>query len=115
MSKHARFAAIAAAASGFVLALSVVIAQSPASAATLFGDDFEDGNADGWAKSGGSWTIVTDESRAWRQTGTGADARAVAGGAWTDQAVQARVKPTGSNGASGEGGGAARDEDSHTH
>ncbi len=98
MNKHSKVAVIAAAASGFVLAVSAVLAQSTASAATLFGDDFEDGNADGWAKSGGSWSVVTDDSRAWRQSGTSSDARALAGGGWSDQAVQARVKPTGFNG-----------------
>jgi pectate lyase len=65
-----------------------------AGAAALFVDDFEDGNADGWTRSGGSWSVVADGSRVFRQGGTSADARALAGNAgWTDYAVQARVKP----------------------
>ncbi|MFG6198547.1 polysaccharide lyase family 1 protein [Nonomuraea sp. JJY05] len=70
-----------------------------ASAATLFADDFEDGNATGWSRSGGSWSVVADGSQAYRQSGTSADARAVAGTGWSDQAVQARVRPIAFNGA----------------
>ncbi|SDM45544.1 pectate lyase [Nonomuraea jiangxiensis] len=69
-----------------------------ASAATLFGDDFEDGDATGWSRSGGSWSVVTDGSRAYRQSGTSSDARALAGAGWADQAVRARVKPIGFSG-----------------
>ncbi|MEV8435997.1 hypothetical protein AB0425_01355 [Actinosynnema sp. NPDC051121] len=69
-----------------------------ASAATLFHDDFEDGDSTGWSSSGGSWSVVADGSRAWRQSGTSSDARALAGTAWTDQSVQARVRPTAFNG-----------------
>ena len=42
--------------------------------------------------------MVTDGSRAYRQSGTSADARAVAGTAWSGQSVQARVKPIAFNG-----------------
>ncbi|MFI7634979.1 polysaccharide lyase family 1 protein [Nonomuraea sp. NPDC049400] len=88
--------AIAALAAAMVTA---IWAMPGASAATLFGDDFEDGNSTGWSTSGGSWSVVTDGSRAYRQSGTSADSRAVAGTGWTDQAVQARVKPIAFNGA----------------
>jgi pectate lyase len=108
VNKHATLAAVTAAASGFILALSAVLAQGSASAATLFGDDFQDGNADGWSKSGGSWSVVTDDSPAYRQSGTSSDARAMAGGAFTDQAVQARVRPTGFNGSNRHIGVTAR-------
>lgn len=88
---------LAAAMGGFVLAIGLAV-QPVASAATLLADDFEDGSADGWTRSGGSWSVVTDGSRAYRQSGTSSDARALVGGAWTDQAVQVRVKPGAYNG-----------------
>lgn len=63
-------------------------------AATLFSDNFDDGNADGWSKSGGSWSVVTDGTGVYRQASTGADAKAQAGTiGWTDYATQVRVKP----------------------
>jgi pectate lyase len=82
----------AGAAATVALALSL---SSVAHAATLFSDDFEDGNSTGWTTSGGSWSVVTDGSHALRQSGTGADAVARAGSTgWTDYTVTARVKPT---------------------
>jgi len=62
-----------------------------ASAATLFSDDFNDGNASGWSTSGGSWSVV---SGSYQQSGTSADAKAQSGTtSWTDYSVQARVRP----------------------
>ncbi|MEV4170522.1 pectate lyase [Nonomuraea sp. NPDC049709] len=91
-------AALAAATTAALLVAAALLGMPSASAATLFGDDFEDGDAAGWSRSGGSWSVVTDGSRAYRQSGTSADARAVAGAGWTDQAVQARVRPIAFNG-----------------
>ena len=66
----------------------------------LFSDDFQDGNADGWTKSSGTWAVVTDGSLAYRQSGTSADSNARNGSAsWTNISVQARVKPIAFNGA----------------
>ncbi|MEV6492281.1 family 16 glycoside hydrolase [Actinoplanes sp. NPDC051633] len=66
----------------------------PAFAAALFTDTFDDGNANGWSRSGGSWSVVADGSPAYRQSSTGANARALAGSTfWTDYTVQARVRP----------------------
>ena len=66
----------------------------------LFSDDFQDGNSDGWARSSGTWAVVTDGSLAYRQSGTSADANSRAGSpSWTNISVQARVKPTAFNGA----------------
>nr|WP_230205051.1 family 16 glycoside hydrolase [Parafrankia elaeagni] len=81
-------------------ALLLVIAPS-ASAAALFSDDFADGNADGWSKSGGSWSVVTDGTPAYRQTNLGSElARAFAGStSWTDYSLQARVRPLAFDGA----------------
>ena len=65
----------------------------------LFTDNFEDGNSSGWSKSGGTWSVVTDGSRVYKQSKTSGDARARAGSSsWTNYAVQARVKPLSFNG-----------------
>src|SRR5262249_426057 len=66
----------------------------------LFSDDFQDGNDSGWAKSSGTWAVVTDGSLAYRQSGTSADSNARNGSpSWTNISVQARVKPISFNGA----------------
>ncbi|GIF66779.1 hypothetical protein Ais01nite_48140 [Asanoa ishikariensis] len=92
---------------GLLLALGAAVAAaalvlgmtSGASAATLFSDDFEDGNSSGWTTNGGSWSVTADGSRVLRQSSTSSDARALAGTAsWTDYAVQARVRPVAFNG-----------------
>ncbi len=78
--------------------IAVAVGAS-ATAATLFSDDFADGNGAGWSTSGGSWSVVTDGSPVLQQSSTGADARARAGSAsWTDYTVTARVKPTAASG-----------------
>ncbi|RVX45232.1 pectate lyase [Nonomuraea polychroma] len=97
-SRRSVLAALAAGVAAATAAATVLLGVPSASAATLFGDDFEDGDAAGWSRSGGSWSVVTDGSRVYRQSGTSADARAVAGAGWGDQAVQARVKPIAFNG-----------------
>ena len=86
---------VAGAVAAVTVAGAVIVgAAGIALGAPLFADDFEDGNSNGWSKSGGSWSVVTDGSRAFRQAGTSSDARAFAGETtWTDYAVQARVKP----------------------
>ncbi len=82
---------LAAAVSAAAATVLVAVMVTSASAATLFSDDFNDGNANGWSKSGGSWTVT---GGAYQQSGTGADAKAQAGStSWTAQSVSARVKP----------------------
>ena len=68
---------------------------APASAATLFADNFNDGEASGWSKSGGTWSVATDGSGVLRQSNTTSElARDFAGNSgWTNYSVQARVKP----------------------
>ncbi len=67
---------------------------------TMFSDDFQDGNADGWSRSSGTWAVVTDGSLAYRQSGTSSDSNARAGSSsWTNYSVQARVKPIAFGGA----------------
>lgn len=57
-----------------------------------FCDDFEDHNATGWTKSGGTWTVV-DDGGDWVYEGSAASEEAYAGDVgWTDQTVQANVK-----------------------
>jgi hypothetical protein len=84
-------AAVAAA----VIAGAVAVTSSGAFADTSLSDDFEDGNLRGWSKSGGSWEVVTDGSKALRQSKLDSElARVFAGDSgWTDYTLQARVKP----------------------
>jgi pectate lyase len=85
------FAAVAVAALTVLLSVAGV---NLAFAEALFGDTFDDGDANGWTRSGGSWSVVTDGSPAYRQASTGADAKAQTGDAsWADYTVRARVKP----------------------
>ncbi|MBB5870300.1 pectate lyase [Allocatelliglobosispora scoriae] len=83
-----------------IVAAGMIPFGGTAYAASLFTDDFNDGNADGWSKSGGSWAVAVDGGQVYQQTSTGADAKAQAGQAtWTDYTVQARIKPLAYNGA----------------
>jgi pectate lyase len=94
--RHRLWAALGATVTAAALVLGMT---SGANAATLFADDFSDGNATGWSTNGGSWSVTTDGSRVYRQGGTSSDARALAGtSSWTDYSVQARIKPTAFNG-----------------
>ncbi|MBB5869833.1 pectin methylesterase-like acyl-CoA thioesterase [Allocatelliglobosispora scoriae] len=77
-----------------IAAIGLLTGRS-AYAATLFGDDFTDGDTAGWSKSGGAWSVVADGSNALTQSKVDTDsARLFAGTAsWTAYTVQARVKP----------------------
>ncbi|MFG2164186.1 pectate lyase family protein [Micromonospora chersina] len=99
--RHHHRGTLAAAGAGLTALLLAVGMTGNAAAATLFGDTFDDGNADGWSKSGGDWSVVTDGSPAYRQGNNASElARAFAGQTgWTDYQVQARVKPLSFNGA----------------
>jgi len=67
----------------------------PAAAATLLSDDFNDGNANGWSKSGGAWAVVTDGTPVYQQSNLGSELARVFNGqtSWTNYTLQARVKP----------------------
>jgi pectate lyase len=81
--------ALAAGASAVITAL-VFTVGTVAYAATLFSDDFNDGNANGWTTSGGSWSV---SSGIYSQSGTSASAKALAGStSWTTATVSARVR-----------------------
>jgi hypothetical protein len=59
-------------------------------------DNFQDGNANGWAPSNvNTWTVVTSgQSRAYRQTSFDAESTSVlTGPVWTDQSIEADVIP----------------------
>src|SRR5499426_2644051 len=79
---------------------AILIGYGISAQTQLFSDNFQDGNADGWARSSGTWSIVTDGTLAYRQSGTSADSNSRAGSpSWTNISVQARVKPIAFNGA----------------
>ncbi|MFC4063914.1 pectate lyase [Actinoplanes subglobosus] len=82
----------AAGAAGAVTALVAVLVPS-ASASTLFSDDFESG-ASNWSKSGGTWSVVSDGSKVYKQAKADSElARVFAGDAsWTNYSVEAKVK-----------------------
>ncbi|RKN39638.1 pectate lyase [Micromonospora endolithica] len=90
--RRALAAAFTAGATATVLAAGL---GSSAFAATVFSDNFDDGNSSGWSKSGGTWSVVTDGSGVLQQTNRDSElARQFAGQtSWTDYQVQARVKP----------------------
>src|SRR5262245_23289741 len=89
-----KWSAAGAVGAAVVLVGAAIAFALPAQAATLFGDDFEDGNSSGWTTSGGTWSVVTDGSRVLRQSSTGADAIGRAGStSWTNYTVSARIKP----------------------
>lgn len=59
----------------------------------LFTDDFEDGNSNDWATTGGSWGVTTEDSKVLVQDSVYGEAIASAGNtAWTDYTLEADVK-----------------------
>jgi hypothetical protein len=57
-----------------------------------FCDDFEDQNASGWTKSGGTWSVVADGGNWTYEGGNGSEEAYAGDTSWTDQTVQAKVK-----------------------
>lgn len=99
--RHRRGLLLATGAALTAVALAIGMGAA-AHAATLFTDDFEDGNSTGWTASGGTWSVAADGSQVYRQAGTSSDARALAGTtSWNNYSVQTRVKPTAFNGRTG--------------
>ncbi len=94
-----RLAGIIGSAAAITLGL---IGVTNAFAATAFTANFEDGTTNGWSKSGGTWSVVTDGSKVAQQSKSSTENARLFGGdaGWTNQTVQARVKPLslGSNG-----------------
>jgi len=108
-TRRRRLSLIAVVSAAAVVA-GVILTAPSASAATLFSDDFADGDASGWAKSGGDWSVVSDGTPVYRQGKLDSElARVVAGDSgWTDYSVQARVKPLAFDGSARYVGLAAR-------
>jgi hypothetical protein len=87
---------------------------------TLFIDDFEDGDADGWSPTAGSWSIASDGTDVYQQSDAGSTSQylsAFAGTCWDDQVVEARVKIVsfGGNSTSNAAGVYARYVSAQTH
>jgi hypothetical protein len=62
---------------------------------SLFEDDFEDGDANGWTSTSGEWEVVDDDSSVYEQTqfdGNTLRVASVSNACWGDQVVEARVK-----------------------
>ncbi|GIH17848.1 right-handed parallel beta-helix repeat-containing protein [Rugosimonospora africana] len=87
-------AAVSTGAAAALIAALMTLATT-AQAATAFSANFEDGSLNGWSKSGGTWSVVTDGTKVLRQAKADTDnARVFAGDSgWRDYTVQARVKP----------------------
>lgn len=94
---------------GVMIAVMLVFAITITSAAVLFSDDFEDGDYSGWSKNGGSWSVITDGTRVFKQASTSATAYAYTGStSWTNYSVQARMKVLTFNGTGRPAGVCAR-------
>jgi pectate lyase len=103
LGKRARVA-LATGVTAAVTALIVTFAGA-ASAATLFSDDFNDGNASGWSTSGGSWSL---SSGVYSQAGTSASGKALAGStSWSTATVVAKVRANAFGSATSRGIGIA--------
>lgn len=72
---------------------------TPVSGNTLYSDDFNDGNADGWAEDRGSWSVVQDSGSYVYYESSSSEGRTSAGDqSWTDYTVTADMKVTAFNG-----------------
>ncbi len=94
-SPRRRLAALVATAVGIVAA--VVLVPTPAHAAVLFADDFEQPTLNVWlGGSGGNWSVVTEDgSKVYKQSSTTLTPTVWAGsGSGPGTVVSARVKPT---------------------
>ncbi|GHJ44336.1 hypothetical protein Cs7R123_16780 [Catellatospora sp. TT07R-123] len=103
---HRRARRLGTAAAGGTALLALLLAAlmsltgGVALAATLFSDNFDDGEASGWTKSGGDWSVVSDGSSVFQQGKVDSELARQFGGStsWTNYTVSARVKPTGFSG-----------------
>lgn len=77
---------------------------TPTPGGNLFSDDFEDGNSTGWTVVNGSWSVVTDGTKVFKQSSTSGEGLVYAGNSsWTNYTVEAKLKlyNVGANTASG--------------
>ncbi|WP_179136283.1 family 16 glycoside hydrolase [Paenibacillus sp. 32352] len=71
----------------------------PASAATLFSDNFNSGSANNWTATTGTWSVVQDNGNyVYYQSGTDEGRTSAGSSAWTDYSVEANVKIDNFNG-----------------
>jgi pectate lyase len=92
-----------------LIALLLIASQAMVGAATVFSEDFQDGNSSGWGTSNGSWSVVTDGTYVYKQSSTSTTAHAYNGtSSWTNYSVQARAKALSFNGTGRYFGIAAR-------
>lgn len=104
-----RWAMLGGLATVLVALLVTAAGVGTASAATLVSDDFEDGNAEGWTTTGGTWIVNSEASRVLNQSSFVANALARTGEpGWRNYTVQAEVTPVSFNGLPGFAGVAAR-------
>lgn len=86
----------------FVIGIIVILAimsYSLVSAAVVFSDDFNDGNATGWTVQYGTWSVVSDSgSYVYYKSGTDEGRSSAGSQSWTNCSVQARVKVDNFNG-----------------
>ena len=78
-----------------VTVAALAAGMTSAFAATVFSDDFNDGNTTGWSKSGGTWSVVRRLAACSSSPTPAARSPAQFAGqtSWTNYTVQARVKP----------------------
>ncbi|UUZ84787.1 hypothetical protein LJK88_14845 [Paenibacillus sp. P26] len=83
-----------------ILGCTLMAGILPVQAATLYSDDFSDGNADGWSTTNGSWSVVQDNGNyVYYQSSTSSEGRATSGSqSWTDYSVEADVNVADFNG-----------------
>lgn len=61
----------------------------------VFNDDFEDGDANGWSPTAGSWSVLTDGTKVYDQANLTQNAHSfVTATSWSNYTVSARVKVT---------------------
>jgi hypothetical protein len=77
----------------------LVLTQGVLSAATLFSDNFDDGNATGWTVQYGTWSVVQDSgSYVYYQSSLNEGRTSAGSQSWTNVSVEARVKVDNFNG-----------------
>lgn len=74
-----------------------ICVESMTSSSPSFSDNFESGNSNSWTVQTGSWSVVTDGSYVYKQTGTAASMSTAGSASWTDYSVSADVKRLSSN------------------
>ncbi len=82
-----------------ILAGSFGFGVQTVQAATLFSDNFDDGAADGWTATSGTWSVVQDGgSYVYYQSSTDEGRTSAGSQSWTDYSVEAKVKVDNFNG-----------------